>query len=292
MHWLTVALGAAVMLGLALVMVYILGRAQKAWRTEENPMVARVEQALAGLDCGQCGYPTCNQYALAIVEEGDTIDKCLPGGQASIAAVAEALGMEPPEVGAHVAVVHCGAESSQKMGVADYRGEPSCGAADVAGGVQRCAYGCLGLGDCERSCPFDAIHVIDALAVVSHERCTACGNCVRACPRNIITIEEFQAQRMLVVACCNHDPGSAVRKFCSVGCIACGRCERTCPLFTVQANLARIDYNEYEPDKHDEMLSEASGKCPTGCLPFRGKGADRGYTPADAEQSPQGEQTT
>lgn len=290
MPWLTIAFGAAVMLALALVMVYILGRAQQAWRTEENPMVARVEHALAGLDCGQCGYPTCNQYALAIVENGDAINKCLPGGQATMQAVAEILRIEPPEVGTHVAVVHCGASRSAKMGVADYRGEPTCGAADVAGGIQACAYGCLGLGDCERSCPFDAIHVIDGLAVVNHEKCTACGNCVGACPRNIITIEEFQAGRMLVVACCNHDPGPAVRNLCKVGCIACRICEKACELLTVKGNLSIMDYNGYEPSKHDEALAEASRKCPTGCLPFRGRGADRGYVP-EKEPRPEGEAT-
>jgi len=57
------------------------------------------------------------------------------------------------------------------------------------GGPKLCAHGCMGLGSCERSCPFDAVHVgEDGLAHVDRGRCTGCGNCVEACPKRIIDL--------------------------------------------------------------------------------------------------------
>ncbi len=45
-----------------------------------------------------------------------------------------------------------------------------------------CKNGCIACGKCERTCPHDAIHVIDKLAVIDYEKCTSCGACVEACP--------------------------------------------------------------------------------------------------------------
>ncbi|MFP4053889.1 MAG: RnfABCDGE type electron transport complex subunit B [Phycisphaerae bacterium] len=270
MDWILIGLAAAVMLALAIAGAYVLGRASRAWEVHEDPLIEKIEQCLAGLDCGQCGYPTCNRYAEAIVKEDDDIDKCRPGGAEAIHAVATVLGVEAPEVGSYFAVVHCGATQDDRLGQAEYHGEPTCAAADVLGGVQGCAFGCLGLGDCVRSCPFDAIHIVDGLAVVDYTRCTACGNCVRACPRDIVSIEHFLTERMLVVACNNTDPGRNTRAVCKVGCIACGICARECELFDVRGDLTRLDHDRYHPDEYGEGLRTASRKCPTGCLPFRG----------------------
>jgi len=272
MSWLIVALAAVVMLSLAIAMTWVLGRAMRAWQVHEHPVVEEVEEALAGLDCGQCGHPTCNEYAHGIVEEGERIDKCLPGGAESTQAVADILDIEAPEVGSHFAVVHCGADRTQRRGQVPYKGEPTCAAADVVGTMQACVFGCLGLGDCERSCPFDAIHVIDGLAVVDFHKCTACGNCVRACPRDIVTIEPFKAPDVMVVACNSRDPGKDTRNICPVGCIACGICAKVCDLFEVKRNLSRLDYDAYDPQRDAADLAEASERCPTGCLPFRGRG--------------------
>ena len=38
-----------------------------------------------------------------------------------------------------------------------------------------CAYGCMGYGSCVKACQFDAIHVVDGVAVVDKEKCVACG---------------------------------------------------------------------------------------------------------------------
>ncbi len=40
---------------------------------------------------------------------------------------------------------------------------------------------------CEKNCPFDAIHVIDNLAVIDYDKCKACGICANKCPKGVLT---------------------------------------------------------------------------------------------------------
>ncbi len=273
MTWLIVAISVGVMLALAAVMAVVLIRAHGKWAVTEYPFVAEVEAALAGLDCGQCGHPTCNEYARGVVNDREPVDRCRPGGRSSAEAVAALMGVEAPAGLAHYAVVHCGAVDADRLGQAAYQGERSCAAADLVAGIQACPYGCLGLGDCEAVCPFNAIHIIDQLAVVDYDKCTACGACSQTCPRAIITILPFKAEPLLTVACNNRDPGAAVRSACEVGCIACGLCAKASDLFALKKNLSRLDYDAYDPATHREQLQIAADKCPTGCLPFRGRPA-------------------
>ena len=67
----------------------------------------------------------------------------------------------------------------------------TCAAATlVAGGGKGCFWGCLGLGDCQVACTFDAIEMnAHRLPVVDESRCTACGDCVTACPKDLFSLE-------------------------------------------------------------------------------------------------------
>ena len=49
-----------------------------------------------------------------------------------------------------------------------------------------CANSCIACGMCERTCKFDAIHVIDNVAVIDYSKCKNCTMCAKACPRNAI----------------------------------------------------------------------------------------------------------
>ncbi len=51
-----------------------------------------------------------------------------------------------------------------------------------------CSAGCIACGLCAGVCKFDAIHVIDNLAVIDYNKCTSCGDCVKACPAKTIRI--------------------------------------------------------------------------------------------------------
>jgi len=48
---------------------------------------------------------------------------------------------------------------------------------------------CIGCGVCEEECTFDAIEVIDGVAVVN-EKCTLCGSCVDSCEVDALSIEQ------------------------------------------------------------------------------------------------------
>jgi electron transfer flavoprotein alpha subunit len=48
---------------------------------------------------------------------------------------------------------------------------------------------CIGCGVCEEECTFDAIEVIDGIAVVN-EKCTLCGSCVDSCEVEALSIEQ------------------------------------------------------------------------------------------------------
>ena len=85
-------------------------------------------------------------------------------------------------------VVHCVARKGDKHQLFEYRGEQTCGAANIVAGVQGCTYGCLGTGDCVRACDYGAIRVVDGLATVDYEKCVGCKACAKVCPRNVITM--------------------------------------------------------------------------------------------------------
>lgn len=51
-----------------------------------------------------------------------------------------------------------------------------------------CPVGCIACRLCEKACKFDAIHVIDNLAVIDYNKCTSCGECVLVCPVKTILV--------------------------------------------------------------------------------------------------------
>lgn len=61
-------------------------------------------------------------------------------------------------------------------------------ASNDKGAVTRkfCTNGCIGCGKCQRTCKYDAIKVINNLAVIDYNKCTSCGECVGVCPVNCI----------------------------------------------------------------------------------------------------------
>ena len=45
-----------------------------------------------------------------------------------------------------------------------------------------CANSCIACGMCERTCKFDAIHVVNNVAVIDYSKCKNCTMCAKACP--------------------------------------------------------------------------------------------------------------
>ncbi|MFO8048455.1 MAG: RnfABCDGE type electron transport complex subunit B [Desulfosudaceae bacterium] len=269
MSLITTCLAGGVLLLLALIFSYILCWANKAFHVEIDPRIEAIMEILPGANCGGCGYVGCGEYAESIVYQEAPVNACAPGGADTAGSIAEIMGVEIDETAPNRAVVHCGATAENRFGRGEYLGEKKCAAASGIAGVQACAYGCLGLGDCVEACDYDAVRIDHGLATINYENCVGCGACVRACPRGIITMKPFPAERIYVVTCSNRDSGKEVKEVCSVGCIACKACTKKSELFTMDGNLAVLDYDRYDPND-TEGLEAAAEKCPSDCITLTG----------------------
>jgi len=242
----SIIIAAAALGGLGIVFSVILAFAHKKFAVEVDPKVERIQALLPSGNCGACGFAGCLGFAEAVAQGHASADGCLAGGPSVAKAVGEVMGVAVEEKEELIAFVHCQAGRSMAPSRYEYRGVQSCHAASLLfGGDKLCVYGCLGLGDCERACPFDAIHVNeDGLAVVDRDKCTACTKCVAACPRGII--EMVPKAKTVHVACKNLDKGKDAKKVCSVSCIACRLCEKNCPVNAIPVvnNLAVLDYSK------------------------------------------------
>ena len=49
-----------------------------------------------------------------------------------------------------------------------------------------CSNACIGCMKCEKICKFDAIHVVDNVAVIDYDKCKNCKMCAKACPKGAI----------------------------------------------------------------------------------------------------------
>ena len=145
---------------LALVFGAVLGFAAVRFRVEGDPIVERIDALLPQTQCGQCGYPGCRPYAEAI-SGGDLINKCLPGGQATVKALAELLDVPEPELDG---------EDSAVKSVAFIREAE-----------------CIGCTKCIQACPVDAIlGAAKQMHTVIASECTGCDLCVEPCPVDCI----------------------------------------------------------------------------------------------------------
>jgi RnfABCDGE-type electron transport complex B subunit len=259
------------MLGLGTGFALVLLVASIKLKVEVDPKVEQVHQALPNIDCGACGFPGCAQYAKAVVEDAELLGKCAPGGQETAEKIAGILNLQISSGGASVRpIVHCRAHVEDRTYYATYAGIMSCTSANAYANVQACKFGCLGYGDCTRACKFDALHVSEGLSTVNYVNCTGCGACAKACPRNLITMVPFTHENMMTVACSSQETGKITRSMCKVGCIACKLCVKQSELFTMDGNVARLDYEKYASGEQTET---AMTKCPTGVIVYRGKNA-------------------
>ncbi len=265
------------MLGLGGGFALVLLIASEKLKVQVDPKIEQIHKALPNLDCGACGYAGCGQYAKAILSNPELLGKCAPGGPQTSAKIADILNLQVSDSGpAKRPIVHCHAHTADKTVYAEYQGIQTCLAANALANVQSCAFGCLGFGDCTTACKFDALHIIDGLATVDYDKCTGCTACSKACPRNLIEMVPFHHENMLTVACSNKETGKVTRSMCKVGCIGCGLCAKQTDIFKVEDNLARLDYNRYQPT---EQCETAMNKCPTKVIVYRGKSAPEPQQP-------------
>ena len=158
---------------IAIVFGLILSVAAKVFEVKVDERLPKIQECLAGANCGGCGYPGCAGCAEAILAGKAPVTACAPAGAEGAAKIAAIMGMEAPSGEKMVAHVICnGGDAAVKN--FEYVGIADCvGALKVAGGPTACSFGCLGFGSCVAACQFDALHINDkGVAEVDKEKCT------------------------------------------------------------------------------------------------------------------------
>lgn len=146
---------------LALLFGALLGYSAIRFKVDSDPLVEQIDDILPQTQCGQCGYPGCRPYAEAIAN-GDDINKCPPGGEATIKKLAELMGVEAKPLNA--------AQEPAVKRVAFIREDE-----------------CIGCTKCIQACPVDAILGASKLMhTVIADECTGCDLCVEPCPVDCI----------------------------------------------------------------------------------------------------------
>ncbi|WP_017524551.1 electron transport complex subunit RsxB [Pusillimonas noertemannii] len=126
-------------------------------------LVDRIDALLPQTQCTQCGYEGCRPYAQAIAHENEAINRCPPGGQQGVQALARLL-----------------ARPEQQL-------DPSCGEHLPLTVALIDESHCIGCTLCIQACPVDAIVGANKLMhTVLASQCTGCGLCVPPCPVDCI----------------------------------------------------------------------------------------------------------
>jgi electron transport complex protein RnfB len=242
--------------------VFIALANRKLW-VWEDPRIDVVAQMLPNANCGACGLPGCRAFAEQAVAGTISPAQCTVANDATHESIAGFLGVNAGEALRRVARLQCAGGTDVAVAIAEYRGLPTCSAAAaVAGGGKGCAWGCLGLADCERSCDFGAIRMsATGLPVVDPAKCTACGDCVEACPKGLFTLLPLDAH--LLVQCKNLIGGDDALEECRVVCTACGKCVQDAApgLISVASGVAIVDY------EHIALAEPRTAeRCPTGAI--------------------------
>ncbi|MEQ9567747.1 MAG: electron transport complex subunit RsxB [Porticoccaceae bacterium] len=159
------------LVGLAVLFGAILGFASEKLKVEGDPIVEQIDKLLPQTQCGQCGFPGCRPYAQAIASGEANINRCPPGGQATINHLADLLDVEPLPLDAE-----SGVEEEETK---------------VAYIIEEL---CIGCTKCIQACPVDAIlGAAKQMHTVIASECTGCDLCVDPCPVDcieMITVEK------------------------------------------------------------------------------------------------------
>lgn len=226
----------------------LLGLFKKIFAVQVNPKVQEVRDALSGANCGGCGYAGCDAFAEAVVKGEAPANGCVAGGAACAAKVSEIMGVSAGGAEKKIAFIACHGTKDCAASKGDYEGVLTCAAAQLTmNGTKKCAFGCIGFGDCAENCPFGAITMgSDGIPIVDAEKCVGCGKCVKSCPKHLFKLINADTKGA-IARCSNHsDNKPQIKKDCSVGCFKCGICAKKCPLgcIDISSGIPQIDYNQ------------------------------------------------
>jgi formate dehydrogenase beta subunit len=185
------------MLGIGAVCGIVLSLSSKIFYVYEDPRIARVENNLAGANCGGCGYAGCSAAAEVIVNGIEPPSLCVISSKEGVEEVAKIMGVDAGAAESPLSYNMCegGNRADDKF---HYMGISSCKAmALVYGGKRVCGVGCIGLGDCVKACQFNAVKLgPNGYPRVDDEKCVGCGACQQACPKDIIEVKTLSEKLM------------------------------------------------------------------------------------------------
>lgn len=128
-------------------------------------LIESVNALLPQTQCAQCGFPGCRPYAEAIINKQQSINQCPPGGDATIAELAQLLGVE--------ALPLDNSLMPHKAPQVAYIQEENC----------------IGCVLCIQACPVDAIVGANRfMHTVIADECTGCELCLPPCPVDCIEL--------------------------------------------------------------------------------------------------------
>ncbi|HEY3520932.1 MAG TPA: electron transport complex subunit RsxB [Rhodanobacteraceae bacterium] len=133
-------------------------------------LIDSIDALLPQTQCARCGYPACRPYAEAIARGEAPINRCPPGGDAGIRALAALTGqpMQALDPG-------CGEEMPARVAIIDE---------DI----------CIGCTKCIQACPVDAIvGATKMMHTIIPQRCTGCELCIPPCPVDCIALVPARA---------------------------------------------------------------------------------------------------
>ncbi|ROM92442.1 electron transport complex subunit RsxB [Pseudomonas brassicacearum] len=137
-------------------------------------LIQRIDALLPQTQCGKCGHPGCKPYAEGIAN-GEAINKCPPGGNETISALAELLKIPVLEL------------------------DVSRGSAPAQIAFIREAE-CIGCTKCIQACPIDAIvGAAKLMHTVLIDECTGCDLCVAPCPVDCIEMHPLPSAKVLPI---------------------------------------------------------------------------------------------
>lgn len=128
-------------------------------------LVDRIDAVLPQTQCTQCGYEGCRPYAQAVALGDAAINRCPPGGQAGVVALAALLDTPVTPLD-----LTRGTPGALRLAVIDEAH-------------------CIGCTLCLKACPVDAIVGANKrMHTVLDDLCTGCDLCVAPCPVDCITM--------------------------------------------------------------------------------------------------------
>ena len=126
--------------------------------------IKHIENTLAQTQCRLCEYDDCLAYATAIVDDNEAIDRCLPGGESTLLAIAE-LTQQNPEP--YLDKIR---NNTKPITLAVIREDE-----------------CIGCTKCIQACPVDAIIGSGKqMHTVVNDLCNGCELCIPPCPVDCI----------------------------------------------------------------------------------------------------------